>query len=53
MEFVLDEKLLLLTIKAYFELYHVLVLRTLPKIIILSATKMPVKKYQKPAETAY
>jgi len=39
MEFVLDEKLLLLTIKAYFELYHVLVLRTLPKIIIFPAAK--------------
>jgi hypothetical protein len=42
MEFVLDEKLLLLITKAYFELYHVLMLRTLPKIIIFPAARKEV-----------
>ncbi|MGZ5574265.1 MAG: hypothetical protein ACXWEO_04500 [Methylobacter sp.] len=52
MEFVLDEKLLLLIIKASFELYHVLMLRTLPKIIIfLAAKKEGIVAGQKTANT--
>jgi uncharacterized protein YaiE (UPF0345 family) len=52
MEFVLDEKLVLLITKASFELYHVLMLRTLRKNNYFSGCKKESVAGQKTANAA-